>query len=124
MNAHKKEIGICVVAGLLFIFFGYYCPVSWILGIPCPGCNMTTALVHLLKLDLHSSLFFHALCIPTICTAGFLLYLYYKGYTTWIERIVWVWALCMILYYIYRMIFVFPQYPMEINHNALLSQLR
>ena len=62
---NKKDIGIIVVLFLLFIFVGYSCPFRLILGIPCPGCNMTTSLIYFLHGDLYTSIYYHALLLPT-----------------------------------------------------------
>lgn len=39
---------------------GWSCPFYALLGIPCPGCGLTTATVHLLKGDWHGAMQLHA----------------------------------------------------------------
>lgn len=39
---------------------GWSCPFYALLGIPCPGCGLTTATVHLLNGDWHGAMQFHA----------------------------------------------------------------
>lgn len=55
---------ICAAVGLLV-----GCPIKKITGIPCPGCGMTRACLHALKLDFKGMLFWHPLC-PLAAAVG------------------------------------------------------
>ncbi|MDO4466258.1 MAG: DUF2752 domain-containing protein [Bacillota bacterium] len=123
MNVRIKDSFIWLVICTLFVLFGYYCPIHWIVGIPCPGCNMTTALVCLIKLDIHASLYYHAMCIPTIIS--FVLFIVFKCYNkqNWLNWVLGGWISLMMVYYLYRMICIFPHDPMLINESALLQNL-
>ncbi len=126
MVMNKKVIKItgAIFALLLFLLFvGVYCPIQNIFGIPCPGCNMTTSLYYLLTGHLQASLFYHAMLIPTFVFGLLFLYCQIKKKKKWKERILWMWAGCMIVYYIYRMLFIFPDIPMVYDTNSLLGQL-
>lgn len=113
-----KHAGAVLLLLCLVLFF-YHCPVRMITGFPCPGCNFTTAFSYLLKGDLQTSLALHALVIPTFffwtaaAAAG-------KKYR---NQILLIWGIVFLLYYIYRMIFIFPNYPLMPNENSILFRL-
>ncbi len=46
---------------VLVLLLLYKCPFKFILGIPCPGCGMTRALLSCLKLDFVSAFYYHPL---------------------------------------------------------------
>lgn len=103
------------------------CPIEYIIGIPCPGCNMTTALYYLLiKHNLKLALFYHPLVI--VCVIYFLILLFsvikYKKLDNKISKVItWIGVILLIIVYVYRMCTVFPNYPMVINKDGLLIKL-
>lgn len=107
---------------LLFVF-GYHCPFQSMTGIPCPGCNFTTACVYLLKGNLAASLWYHVLVIPTaLCALGSII-LWKKNKRKELTYL-WIgWGIVMLAYYILRMWLIFPKMPMSIDEQALLVQL-
>ena len=121
MQAYKKYIGLFLLCILIFFVIGYRCPIHFILGIPCPGCNFTTSLYYLIHLDLLNSLYYHAMCIPTLFF--FLLFFLFRKNKKVLHILIWIWIICMLVYYGYRMITIFPEYPMHINENSLLQKL-
>ena len=54
--------GMAMTQGALVLFGlpGWPCPVRHLLGIPCPGCGLTSATTALLHGDWHTSLSLHA----------------------------------------------------------------
>ena len=110
---------------LLFIYaFGYHCPIQKLTGFPCPGCNIITSAYWLfIKGNINSSLFYHALLIPSILLFFVCLYLTYKNKKKLRDTILIVWGILMIVYYVYRMIFIFPAIPMVYDENSLFGQL-
>ena len=122
MNLQKiiKTLGIGCILFLLFLVVGYHCPIQTMTGFPCPGCNMTTSLVYLFKGDIQTSLYYHLLLIPTIL-CSILIFIFRKNKRR-IETILIAWAIGMIVYYILRMIFIFPNAPMFYETNSLLYQ--
>ena len=44
MKKKHDMILLGIVLLVVLILFGAYCPMEEIIGIPCPGCNMLTAL--------------------------------------------------------------------------------
>lgn len=125
MEMSKKIIkvtGVAFVLLLFLLFIGVYCPIQKIFGIPCPGCNMTTSLYYLLQGNLQASLFYHAMLIPTMVFGLLIFYCHIKKKRKWQERLLWMWAGCMIVYYIYRMVFIFPDIPMVYDTNSIFGQ--
>ena len=50
------------VAALYLV--GIHCPISSLLGFPCPTCGVTRALLSLLRFDFRASLSYHPLAVP------------------------------------------------------------
>ena len=106
---------------LLLILFSWHCPVQTFFGIPCPGCNMTTALYYFLKGNIKASLYYHAMLLPTMMY-GLLLILFRKHKKA-LQILTWIWILIMMGYYIYRMIMIFPSAPMVYDENCILKRV-
>ena len=104
---------------LLFFLMDYPCPIQKIFGIPCPGCNMTTALYYLLHGNVKASLWYHAMLLPTLITIG--LIFYFRNQKEKVKWILWIWVALMLLYYVYRMIYIFPQAPMVYDSKNFLK---
>lgn len=117
MDSQKtKTLGIVLILFLLLLF--YKCPIQTLTGLPCPGCNMKTSLYYLLQFKFSESIYYHALLIPTIVVFVCILF-NYKNHER-IKKLLMIWAVLMILYYIYRMIVYFPNSPMVYDKNNLI----
>lgn len=117
MDSRKtKTLGIVLILFLLLLF--YKCPIQSVTGLPCPGCNMKTSLYYLLQFKFSLSLYYHALLIPTIVVFVCILF-NYKNQER-IKKLLIIWAILMIVYYIYRMIVYFPNSPMVYDKNNLI----
>ncbi|WP_288520911.1 DUF2752 domain-containing protein [uncultured Holdemanella sp.] len=117
MDSQKtKTLGIVLILFLLLLF--YKCPIQTLTGFPCPGCNMKTSLYYLLQFKFSLSLYYHALLIPTIVV--FVSILFNHKNQERIKKLLMIWAILMILYYIYRMIVYFPNSPMVYDKNNLI----
>ena len=117
MDSRKtKTLGIVLILFLLLLF--YKCPIQTLTGLPCPGCNMKTSLYYLLQFKFSESLYYHALLIPTIVVFVSILF-NYKNQER-IKKLLIIWAILMIVYYIYRMIVYFPNSPMVYDKNNLI----
>ena len=92
---------------IIFLIFGYHCPIYQISHIHCPGCGMTRAALALMQGDLNASLSWHALLLPTIGLIS-LYFLTNRKFYKSAQTLLWVWILLMMIYWIYRLIFVFP----------------
>ncbi|EOS61124.1 hypothetical protein C815_00689 [Firmicutes bacterium M10-2] len=107
---------------LLFIF-GYHCPFQSMTGIPCPGCNFTTACIYLLQGKIVTSFWYHALVIPTLICALISIFLWKKNERKKLKYLWLFWGIAMLAYYIVRMLLIFPNLPMAIDEQALLVKL-
>ena len=117
MDSQKtKTLGIVLILFLLLLF--YKCPIQTLTGLPCPGCNMKTSLYYLLHFKFSESLYYHALLIPTIFLILIILF-NYKNQER-IKKLLIIWAILMMIYYIYRMLVYFPNSPMVYDKNNLI----
>lgn len=117
MDSQKtKTLGIVLILFLLLLF--YKCPIQSVTGLPCPGCNMKTSLYYLLQFKFSESLYYHALLIPTIVVFVWIVFNYKNHEQT--KKLLMIWAILMIIYYIYRMIVYFPNSPMVYDKNNLI----
>lgn len=117
MDSQKtKTLGIVLILFLLLLF--YKCPIQTLTGLPCPGCNMKTSLYYLLQFKFSLSLFYHALLIPTIVVFVWIVFNYKNHEQT--KKLLMIWAILMIIYYIYRMIVYFPNNPMMYSKENLI----
>ena len=117
MDSQKtKTLGIVLILFLLLLF--YKCPIQSVTGLPCPGCNMKTSLYYLLQFKFSESLYYHALLIPTIVV--FVWIVFNSKNQERIKKLLIIWAVLMIIYYIYRMLVYFPNSPMVYDKNNLI----
>ena len=117
MDSQKtKTLGIVLILFLLLLF--YKCPIKSVTGLPCPGCNMKTSLYYLLQFKFSLSLYYHALLIPTIVVFVWIVFNYKNHEQT--KKLLMIWAILMIIYYIYRMIVYFPNNPMMYSKENLI----
>lgn len=106
-----KSIGLLFGAVLLVFLIGWACPFYFITGIPCPGCGMSRALIALAHGNVSMSLWYHPMLVPT-AIAAILLVIFRNDRKTMI-RILTVWAIFMIIVWIWRLMAVFPEPPMN-----------
>ena len=117
MDSQKtKTLGIVLILFLLLLF--YKCPIQSVTGLPCPGCNMKTSLYYLLHFKFSLSLYYHALLIPTIVVFIWIVFNHKNQEQT--KKLLIIWAILMIIYYIYRMIVYFPNSPMIYSKENLI----
>lgn len=60
----KRMIYICASMAGLFIFLNWFCPVKRFLGVECPTCGMSRALISLLRLDFRGYFHYNAMALP------------------------------------------------------------
>lgn len=117
MDSQKtKTLGIVLILFLLLLF--YKCPIQSVTGLPCPGCNMKTSLYYLVHFKFSLSLYYHALLIPTIVVFIWIVFNHKNHEQT--KKLLIIWAILMIIYYIYRMIVYFPNSPMMYSKENLI----
>lgn len=132
----KKDIKYIgpVIVGLVIMFwamdrlFHTVCPLRFITGVPCPGCGITRAFLKVLHLDLVGATRMHPFWIPVLLLAVCYIAVRYlvadEARRDNINRVLFrigiVVAALGIVYYIYRMVTVFPgPAPMEDDHMWL-----
>lgn len=117
MDSQKtKTLGIVLILFLLLLF--YKCPIQSVTGLPCPGCNMKTSLYYLLHFKFSLSFYYHALLIPTIVVFIWIVFNHKNQEQT--KKLLIIWAILMIIYYIYRMLVYFPNSPMMYSKENLI----
>lgn len=124
----KNVLGTGVILFLVLFIFGNHCPIENIVGIPCPGCNMFSAIYWLLQKDFTAAWFFHPvvfLLVPYLVAIGLLFVRKREQLTKDIAfRILTGILLCALIgVYVWRMLYVFPQYPMQLNEHAPVIRL-
>lgn len=118
-----RILGAIIVLLLFLLLVGIHCPIQTLTGFPCPGCNMTTSLYYLVQGNLQASLKYHAMLIPTGIFGLLVLYTKFRHKKKWTERLLWMWIGCMLVYYLYRMFFIFPEPPMVYDTQSFLGRL-
>lgn len=106
-----QQIFLVALIGLIVFVFDYHCPFKAMFSIPCPGCGMTRALFALLQGHLALSLHWHALLVPSLIFLALYIFLWFKNKEVlkkWENHIILAWAILMLAYWIWRLIFVFP----------------
>lgn len=60
----QKRNAFLIILGIIIVMylFSLPCPILFMTGIPCPGCGMTRACLHLLQLDFAGAFQYHPLC--------------------------------------------------------------
>ena len=79
---------------------------------------MKTSLYYLLHFKFSLSLYYHAMLIPTLIVF-ILVVCNFKNHER-IKKLLIIWAIFMLVYYIYRMIVYFPNGPMIYSKENLI----
>ncbi len=122
-----KKIGLAIALVIaFFLFYETWCPIERMIGFPCPGCNMLSASYHLLRFDYDTAMFFHPLVIVFFIYAMMELVFYIRFKTIHTKQATYlriVFFALLVGVYIYRMITVYPNYPMQFNEDAFIPTL-
>lgn len=107
MKNHIRGLIILSAMGGLILLMYFLnipvCPSVILLGLPCPGCGMTRAVVSALCLDFKSAFYFHPLWFTApIALALYLLFAYKKMHRAQ-NAVLTVFALSLLIVYIVRM---------------------
>jgi hypothetical protein len=76
-EGRRRHLNYCVSAVVLVIAFRYLrliphvCLFRWMLGIPCPGCGITTALAALCGFDFRGTMHANIAALPIALLLGF-----------------------------------------------------
>lgn len=72
----KRILYVCASMAGLFIFLNWFCPVKHFLGVECPTCGMSRALISLIHFDFGGYIHYNAMALPV--SAVLLLGLFYS----------------------------------------------
>lgn len=120
---------ILIIAYFAFLKNYIYtiCPVVLLTGFPCPGCGMTRAMFQVLHFDfigawkMHPFIYLIGILFVLFCISRYLLNGKYMNYVKVFMIII---AIGMVIFYIYRMIVVFPNSaPMTYYYENYLNRL-
>jgi hypothetical protein len=107
-----------LLAGLCLFLFIWRCPIYTVIGLPCPGCGMSRAAIAFIQGDIQKSLQMHALLLPTgLCLIVYALFK--KGR----RQVLYIWIAAMLIYYAWRMVFLWGEQPMVYNEQSVLFWL-
>lgn len=114
---------------LLKKIFKSLCPMVFLTGFPCPGCGLTRAGIHVLRFEFAAAWQIHPFIFAVIGLAA--VFAAERYFLKREEMRVTMWCAVMvivslILFYIYRMVLLFPNVPpmTYYRHNLLRNLLR
>jgi len=115
-DVFAKNIWGIAAAGLYVVAanaaFGYICPSMWFLGLPCPACGLSRAVLSLLRLDFGAAVLYN----PMVFAVPPAVYFYKKRNLTAFAGI----AILMFTVFFVRVLTSFGQEPLIINRGALI----
>ena len=120
---------ILIIAYFAFLKNYLYtiCPVVLLSGYPCPGCGMTRAMFKVLRLDFAGAWEMHPFIYPIgILFLSFCISRYFLNgkYMKYVKVFMIIIAVGMIVFYIYRMITLFPDVtPMTYYYGNYFNRL-
>lgn len=123
------KVVISILLGIFILYFilkqfskvtGTNCFIRGIVGIPCPSCGISRAIIAFLNRDLGIALKYHPLFwLPLVVV---LVSIINKKY---FKKLLLVSIIIFIVVYIMRMIMFFPYIePMKYNEKSILNQIR
>jgi len=123
----KAAVAFCMYVLSVQTLFGRFCPMLLFCGLPCPGCGMTRAFFLVLQLRFAEAYQMHPLVYGWIalgivfCVRRYVMGKEVKS----LQKYVIVLLAVMVVFYIYRMIWIFPnQEPMTYFEGNLLWKIR
>lgn len=106
------------------------CVLRTITGIPCPGCGLTRATLSILRLNFSVAFRYNPMVFVIWPVAFFLLYKYLrsreyrKSFTKKYTPLFVTIGVCMILVYIVRMIYLFPDNePLTYDYTSVFGRI-
>ncbi|MCR4739118.1 MAG: DUF2752 domain-containing protein [Lachnospiraceae bacterium] len=116
---------LMVLSGCAFLdhFFHRICLFSLVTGLPCPGCGLTRAFAALIKGNIQDALSLNAMIFLWILLVLYLGYCRYviQKMQAFTPALIIV-CLLTIAYYVYRMVYVYPEGPvMSYYENNLIA---
>ncbi len=126
MNYRYAWAAVAVYAIVTHAFWGRFCPLAIMTGLPCPACGMTRAARLLLGGQFAAAGKMHAMIYPVVilaAAAGSGRYISGRA-LSYLLKYVWLVLVISLLYYVVRMYLYFPYTePMELYEEAVLIQM-
>lgn len=102
---------------LLLFALGITCPIKFVLGISCPGCGMTRAMLSAVLFRFSDAFTYHPLWVLVLPTVALLVYFYINNHKkAWTATFICAAAL-MVIVYIIRLAF-FPSDIVSVNPES------
>ena len=122
MGKHIKKYCLILILVVVALFV-MECPMQATIGIPCPGCMMTTALYYFIQFDFKSAYYFNPAIYLLLIMFIPLAYSYYRNKSLF-NKLLWVILVLWGMIYLYRMITIFPEFPMVYVEENVISKMR
>lgn len=119
------SLALCIVLcyGMLFSL-GITCPIKFLFGVSCPGCGMSRATLHALRLDFLTAFAYHPMWITLPLFGFFLPFFYFKRKKLLFRATLVLFAALMIGVYLYRMIGGISQHVVAFDpQNGAIARL-
>lgn len=121
MKMNKRLIAAAIAGAV--VITAYKCPIKYLTGFSCPGCGMTRALI-MMFYDMKGAFYMHPLFPAAAASipAAFI-----KKYRVFLkehsEHFTQIAVFLLIAVYIWRMLVVYPDAPMEYQEKNLMKIL-
>ncbi|MCU0848598.1 MAG: DUF2752 domain-containing protein [Spirochaetes bacterium] len=105
---------------------GRFCYLKGLVGLPCPGCGLTRAMISLFEFDFVGAFYWHPLFILVFLLAGIILLKKRRPFNTLYSSDAFWYSVLFIFItvWIIRMAVLFPDRPpMDFNRSALLMKV-
>lgn len=122
MEKHIKKFSFILILVIIALLV-MECPIQTMFGIPCPGCMMTTALYYLVQFDFKSAYYFNPAIYLLLIMLIPLVYSYYRNKSLF-NKLLWITLVLWGMIYLYRMITIFPEFPMVYVEENSISKMR
>jgi len=122
MEKYIKKFSFILILVVVALFV-MKCPMQTMIGIPCPGCMMTTALYYFIQFDFKSAYYFNPAIYLLLIMFIPLAYSYYRNKSLF-NKLLWVTLVLWGIIYFYRMITIFPEFPMVYVEENVISKMR
>jgi hypothetical protein len=112
-------VGFAIYYLISHHFWGAYCPMLLVTGLPCPGCGMSRAIFFVLTMQFSRAWAMNPIAfLWVLIIFRFLLLRYVLGKSVKkLQLLLIIILFATIGYYMYRMVAVFPSFPPMVYRN-------
>ena len=104
LKKHLLVLAVILLYLLICQLFGGACPISTIIGFPCPTCGMTRAMLSLLRADFVGYLEYHPMAFPMILAVLLYIHKNVLGNKKWITWFMGIALTLTMVVYIIRLV--------------------